>query len=30
MPGRSNRRRVRIEFGNCDPVQIVYFPNYFV
>ena len=30
MPGRSNRRRVRIEFGNCDPAQIVYYPNYVV
>ncbi len=30
MPGRSSRRRVRIEFGYCDPAQIVYYPNYVV
>jgi 4-hydroxybenzoyl-CoA thioesterase len=28
MPGRTNRRVIRIEFGNCDPAQIVYYPNY--
>jgi 4-hydroxybenzoyl-CoA thioesterase len=30
MPGRVNRRRLRIEFGNCDPARIVYYPNYVV
>lgn len=30
MTTRSNRRRVRIEFGNCDPARIVYYPNYIV
>ena len=30
MSNRSNRRKVRIEFGNCDPAQIVYYPNYVV
>ena len=28
MPGRISRRVIRIEFGNCDPAQIVYYPNY--
>lgn len=27
MSGRTNRRRIPIEFGNCDPAQIVYDPN---
>ena len=26
---RSNRRTVRIEWGDCDPAGIVYFPRYF-
>lgn len=25
----SNTRQVEIEFGDCDPAGIVYFPNYF-
>ncbi len=25
----SNQRRIRIEFGDCDPARIVYYPNYF-
>lgn len=28
MPARANRRVLRIEFGHCDPAQIVYYPNY--
>ena len=26
----SNRRTVRIEWGDCDPAGIVYYPRYFV
>jgi len=26
---RVNRRTVRIEWGDCDPARIVYFPRYF-
>jgi 4-hydroxybenzoyl-CoA thioesterase len=26
---RSNRRNVRIEWGDCDPLGIVFFPRYF-
>ncbi len=26
---RSNRRKVRIEWGDCDPMGIVFFPRYF-
>jgi 4-hydroxybenzoyl-CoA thioesterase len=26
---RTNRRTVRIEWGDCDPAGIVYFPRYF-
>jgi 4-hydroxybenzoyl-CoA thioesterase len=26
---RSNRRNVRIEWGDCDPMGIVFFPRYF-
>jgi 4-hydroxybenzoyl-CoA thioesterase len=26
---RTTRRRVRIEWGDCDPAGIVYFPRYF-
>jgi 4-hydroxybenzoyl-CoA thioesterase len=26
---RVNRRQVRIEWGDCDPANIVYFPRYF-
>lgn len=25
----TNRRRVQIQWGDCDPAQIVYFPRYF-
>lgn len=25
----SNQRQVEIEFGDCDPAGIVYYPNYF-
>ncbi len=28
MP-RSHTYRFRIEFGDCDPAQIVFYPNYF-
>ncbi|RCW75682.1 acyl-CoA thioesterase [Pseudorhodoferax soli] len=28
-PGRSVVHRVRVEFGDCDPARIVWFPNYF-
>lgn len=24
-----NRRRITIEFGDCDPARIVFYPNYF-
>jgi 4-hydroxybenzoyl-CoA thioesterase len=27
MPTRNNRRQIRVEFGDCDPAQIVYYPN---
>jgi 4-hydroxybenzoyl-CoA thioesterase len=27
MPTRANRRRVKVEFGDCDPAQIAYYPN---
>jgi 4-hydroxybenzoyl-CoA thioesterase len=27
MPARTSRRRVRVEFGHCDPAQIAYYPN---
>jgi 4-hydroxybenzoyl-CoA thioesterase len=27
MPARTSRRRVRVEFGDCDPAQIAYYPN---
>jgi 4-hydroxybenzoyl-CoA thioesterase len=30
MSTRVNRRQIRVEFGNCDPAEIVYFPNYLV
>jgi 4-hydroxybenzoyl-CoA thioesterase len=30
MAMRSNRRNVRIEWGDCDPMGIVFFPRYFV
>jgi len=29
MNMRTNRRRVRVEFGDCDPAEIVYYPKYF-
>jgi 4-hydroxybenzoyl-CoA thioesterase len=25
----ANRKRIRIEWGDCDPARIVYFPRYF-
>lgn len=25
----TNRREIEIEFGDCDPAGIVYYPNYF-
>ena len=25
----ANRRTITIEFGDCDPARIVYYPNYF-
>ncbi len=28
MQTRSNTRRIRVEFGDCDPAQIAYYPNY--
>jgi 4-hydroxybenzoyl-CoA thioesterase len=28
-PMFSNRRKVRIEWGDCDPAGIVYYPRYF-
>jgi 4-hydroxybenzoyl-CoA thioesterase len=27
MPARANRRRFSVEFGDCDPAQIAYYPN---
>jgi 4-hydroxybenzoyl-CoA thioesterase len=27
MSARANRRRIRVEFGDCDPAQIAYYPN---
>lgn len=27
MPTRISRRRVKVEFGDCDPAQIAYYPN---
>lgn len=29
MSEHRNRRRIRVEFGNCDPAKIVFYPNYF-
>ncbi len=29
MPTFVNRRTVRIEWGDCDPAQIVYYPRFF-
>jgi 4-hydroxybenzoyl-CoA thioesterase len=29
MAMRSNRRNVRIEWGDCDPMGIVFYPRYF-
>ncbi len=26
---RLNTMRINVEFGDCDPAQIVYFPNFF-
>ena len=26
---RINRRKIRIEWGDCDPIGIVWYPNYF-
>src|SRR5665213_2189389 len=25
----TNKRRIRVEWGHCDPAEIVYYPNYF-
>ena len=25
----SNRRRIRVDWGHCDPAGIVFYPNYF-
>ncbi len=30
MTARISTRKLKIEFGNCDPAQIVYYPNYVV
>jgi len=30
MAGLTNRREVFIEWGDCDPAGIVYYPRYFV
>jgi 4-hydroxybenzoyl-CoA thioesterase len=27
MPEQANRRRLKVEFGDCDPAQIAYYPN---
>jgi hypothetical protein len=27
---KRNVRTIRVEFGNCDPGQIVYYPNFFM
>jgi 4-hydroxybenzoyl-CoA thioesterase len=27
MPERASHHRVRVEFGDCDPAQIAYYPN---
>jgi 4-hydroxybenzoyl-CoA thioesterase len=27
MPTQASRRRVKVEFGDCDPAQIAYYPN---
>ena len=29
MATHSNTRMVRIEWGDCDPAGIIFFPNYF-
>jgi 4-hydroxybenzoyl-CoA thioesterase len=29
MGEATNRRRIRVEFGNCDPARIVFYPTYF-
>jgi 4-hydroxybenzoyl-CoA thioesterase len=29
MPFKTNERSVRIEWGDCDPAGIVYYPRYF-
>lgn len=29
MPTLINRRTVRVEWGDCDPAQIVFYPRYF-
>jgi 4-hydroxybenzoyl-CoA thioesterase len=30
MPAQASRRRVKVEFGDCDPAQIAYYPNLIV
>jgi 4-hydroxybenzoyl-CoA thioesterase len=27
MHAEASRRRIRVEFGDCDPAQIAYYPN---
>jgi 4-hydroxybenzoyl-CoA thioesterase len=27
MPAQASRRRFKVEFGDCDPAQIAYYPN---
>jgi 4-hydroxybenzoyl-CoA thioesterase len=27
MPARASYRRIKVEFGDCDPAQIAYYPN---
>ena len=29
MPGCKNSRALRIEWGDCDPAGIVFYPRYF-
>jgi 4-hydroxybenzoyl-CoA thioesterase len=28
MRAQTSRRRIKIEFGHCDPAQIAYYPNF--
>lgn len=27
MPARANRRRIKVQFGDCDPARIAYYPK---